>query len=94
MRGEADEGAEFAEVGGGGEGEGDESNFGAAGLRGPGSLREVLRDQELAGYLGHEMHVLERFVGGEAIGIEHGVGNRNPVHLGTGEDVERDGLGG
>lgn len=72
---EADEGAEFAEVRGAGDGEGDKASLRVPGFGELGRLTYVFGDDELAGNFGCEVETGEGFGGSKAVGSVQTIGD-------------------
>ena len=90
--GETDEAAEFAEVGGAGEGKRDQADLGVAGLGKLCRLCDVFGDYKLVGDCCGEMQALKGFGRGKAVGCVQTVGDGDLRHFGTGKDVKCEGL--
>ncbi len=92
MGSEAYEGAEVAEVGRAGDGEGDDADLGVAGLGELGRLADIFGDDQLARDFAGKAKACEGFVGSKAVGGMKPVRNCNLLDFGAGEAVEGEGL--
>ena len=90
--GDADEGADVAEVRGAGDGEGDESELGVAGFGELGGLGDVFADDEFRGDDGGELEVFKGADGGHSVGRVELVGDGDFGDSRVAEGLERDGL--